>query len=88
MKVDKEVKDEAQSLSEELGFTLSAVTNALLKQFIRERRLEVGMQHHLKPEIENEVERIIARMQGGDGISPTFETHADLEAYYRDRRKA
>ena len=39
IKVDKEVKEKAQEIARELGFTLSAIVNAYLKQFIRTREV-------------------------------------------------
>lgn len=37
------MKDQAQKTAAELGFSLSAVMKALLKQFIRTQRLSVGL---------------------------------------------
>ena len=39
IKVDKEVKEKAQEIARELGFSLSAIVNAYLKQFIRTREV-------------------------------------------------
>src|SRR3989344_6474301 len=39
LKADKEVKESAQKVAAELGLTLSAVVNASLKQFVREKSL-------------------------------------------------
>jgi addiction module RelB/DinJ family antitoxin len=42
IKIEPEVKAEAQKAAEEIGLSLSAVTKVLLKQFVRTRRLSVG----------------------------------------------
>jgi addiction module RelB/DinJ family antitoxin len=42
IKIEPEVKEEAQKAAEELGLSLSAVTKALLKQFVRTKQLNVG----------------------------------------------
>jgi addiction module RelB/DinJ family antitoxin len=43
VKIDSDMKVQAQKTAEELGLSLSAVMKALLKQFIRTQRLSVGL---------------------------------------------
>ena len=43
VKIESDIKDQAQKTAEELGLSLSAVMKALLKQFIRTQRLSVGV---------------------------------------------
>ena len=42
IKIEPQLKQEAQKVAEDLGFSLSAVTKALLRQFIRTKQLSVG----------------------------------------------
>ena len=42
IKIEPQLKREAQKVAKDLGFSLSAVTKALLKQFIRTKQLSVG----------------------------------------------
>ena len=51
IKIEPDIKEQAQKTASELGLSLSAVTKALLKQFIRTRRLSVGTND--RPEIPN-----------------------------------
>jgi addiction module RelB/DinJ family antitoxin len=51
IKIEPDVKREAQKAAEDLGLSLSAVTKALLKQFIRTKRLSVAGND--RPEIPN-----------------------------------
>ena len=44
IKIESDIKIQAQSTAEELGLSLSAVIKALLKQFIRTQRLSVGVE--------------------------------------------
>lgn len=44
IKVDEKEKKRAQKLAAELGFSLSSVMNAYLKNFLREERVSVGLQ--------------------------------------------
>jgi addiction module RelB/DinJ family antitoxin len=43
IKIESDIKIQAQKTAEELGLSLSAVMKALLKQFIRTQRLSVGL---------------------------------------------
>lgn len=39
IKIDPKVKNEAQKVADELGFTLSAIINALLKDLVRNKSI-------------------------------------------------
>jgi len=43
IKLEANIKEQAQQTAEELGLSLSAVMKALLKQFIRTKRLVIGI---------------------------------------------
>lgn len=43
IKVEPDLKEQAQSLANELGMSLSTVMKALLKQFVRSKHLSVGI---------------------------------------------
>jgi len=40
IKADKEIKKDAQRIAADLGFSLSAVINAYLKQFVRNKEVQ------------------------------------------------
>jgi addiction module RelB/DinJ family antitoxin len=42
IKIEPDIKEQAQKTAGELGLSLSAVTKALLKQFIRTKQLSIG----------------------------------------------
>ena len=42
VKTDVDVKRDAQKLAKEMGVPLSTIVNAQLKQFVRDRRLEMS----------------------------------------------
>lgn len=46
IKTDKKLKAEAQNLAEELGVSLTAVVNAMLKQFVREKEIVLTANPH------------------------------------------
>jgi addiction module RelB/DinJ family antitoxin len=51
IKIEPDIKKQAQKTADDLGLSLSTVTKALLKQFIRTKRLSVGVRD--MPEIPN-----------------------------------
>jgi addiction module RelB/DinJ family antitoxin len=51
IKIEPDIKKQAQKTADDLGLSLSAVMKALLKQFIRSKRLSVGARD--MPEIPN-----------------------------------
>lgn len=53
IKSDKEVKEHAQKLAQELGLSLSDVVNASLRNFLRTREVYVSAIPRMTPELEN-----------------------------------
>lgn len=51
IKTDKEVKEEAVKIAAELGVPLSTVINAYLKEFVREKSIQISIEPRLRPEI-------------------------------------
>ncbi len=43
IKIEPDVKEQAQKIAEELGMSLSSVMKVLLKQFVRTKHLTVGI---------------------------------------------
>ena len=50
IKIEPKIKEQAQKTADELGLSLSAVMKALLKQFIRTKRLSVGITEEIPNE--------------------------------------
>jgi len=44
IKTEKELRDEARAAAEELGVPLTTVVNALLRQFVRDRKLVLSLE--------------------------------------------
>jgi addiction module RelB/DinJ family antitoxin len=82
IKIEPDIKREAQKTAEDLGLSLSAVTKALLKQFVRTKRLSVSSLD--LPEIPNARTRRHLKqseedIKAGRGIS--FNTHKEVLSY-------
>ena len=81
-KTDPMVKEQAQKTAEHLGFTLSSVLNAFLKQFIRtktvhfsDRKPEVPTQYFL-----DAIKEAKKNLKEGN-VSPDFHTAEELDAW-------
>lgn len=49
IKTDYAIKSKAQAIAEELGLSLSAVINVLLKQFVRTKSINVSLREEPSP---------------------------------------
>lgn len=88
IKLDVDVKAQAQHLSEELGLSLSTLINAQLKQFIRHKKLELSVEfppEQMTPELEAELQKIASDKE--DLIGP-FTTPEQISQYFKKLRKS
>lgn len=72
IKVNKDLKYEAQALADEIGVPLTTVITANLKEFVRSRSLTVSAFPRLKPEIEQELGAAIADYKKGANMSKVY----------------
>lgn len=78
VKTDKEVKEQARQVAEELGLPLSSVVNALLKQFIRDREISFSLKEYkATPYLEELIAEAHAERERGDTVGP-FDSVDDL----------
>lgn len=81
IKTDKKVKEEAQKLAEELGFTLSSFVTASLKQFIRTRSVHFSAAHQMTPQLESVIAEVEEDVKKKKDISKPFTGGKDMDAY-------
>lgn len=84
IKADKAVKEEAQKIAEELGLSLSAVMNASLKQFIRNKALHLEAAPQMTEELEKYLGEIEDDIKTGKNISPWFTNAGDAIRYLNE----
>lgn len=72
VKLSKALKQDAQSLADEIGVPLSTVVIANLKEFVRSRSLNISALPRLKPELEKELGEAINDYHAGKNVSETF----------------
>ncbi len=81
LKTDKEVKENAQKVAAELGLTLSAVINAYLKQFIRNRSVYFSSAPKMTSELEHLIGKTEKDYKNKKSISPVFRDDAEMLDY-------
>lgn len=81
MKVDSEVKKNAQKLAAELGLSLSAVINASLRNFIRTREVRISSVPHMTPELERLLEGVEKDIKAGKNMSSAFSSAAKADEH-------
>ena len=82
IKIEPDIRKQAQKTADDLGLSLSTVTKALLKQFIRTKRLSVGARD--MPEIPNARTRQVLKQAEEDmkaGRVLSFASAKDAIAY-------
>ncbi len=80
LKIDNNVKKQAQRRAEELGLSLSSVVNVTLKQFARTGELELSVAPKMTPYLESLVREAREDYKKGK-ISGPFTTAAELIKY-------
>ena len=86
IKTDAGIKKQAQELAEELGFSLSAIVTASLKQFVRTREVQFSAVHSMTPYLEGVIEEMEKDIKAGKNISPAFTNARAASAYLRESR--
>ena len=87
IKADKEVKEKAQGVAQELGFPLSTIINAYLKQFIRTKEVHFFVEGKLKPAVKKRLDRIQKDVREGKNLSPAFNNVEDAISYLKQTIK-
>lgn len=87
VKTDPKVKKEIQKFSENIGISLSALTNAFYKKVIRERHVDFSDSYVPNEKTGRALLRARQDYREGRNISPTFDNAKDAIAYLRSKMK-
>ena len=81
VKIDADVKLQAQNLAKKLGLSLSSIVENKLREVVRER--QVIFEEELVPneKTAKELEQIEADIKAGHNLSGPFNTFEDLERH-------
>jgi addiction module RelB/DinJ family antitoxin len=83
IKLDIEVKEQAQRLAGKLGFSLSTLINAQLKQLIykQEVNFKVWPEEQMSPELEKQLEKI--NLKDKKNLIGPFSTPEELDQFFK-----
>jgi addiction module RelB/DinJ family antitoxin len=76
-KIDKDIKERAQSLANELGIPMSTIINSQLREFVRSGTFKVAREPQLKESVWKEVLKASNDAKKGKNISPEFDNIED-----------
>lgn len=77
IKTDTKTKEQAQKIAEELGFSLSSLISASLKQIIRDKRINFSLEQEITPWLEARIENVERDLKNGNNIRK-FKTKKDF----------
>lgn len=82
IKTEKEVKQNAQKLAQNLGFSLSAVLNAYLKQFVRNKAVHFSIVPQMSNELGVLLKGIEFDIQRSHNLSDTVVSKNGLKKHF------
>lgn len=81
IKTKKELKENAQKTAKELGLSLSAVLNAYLRQFVRNKAAYFSVVPQMTPELEGLLSKIEYDISRSKNISGPVISPEEMENY-------
>jgi len=81
IRANKDVKENAQKLAKELGFSLSDILNASLRNFIRTREVYCSAIPRMIPEFERFLGNIEKDIKAKKNLSSGFSSMVGVEKY-------
>lgn len=83
VRTDKHVKNAAQQIAKDAGFSLSALINAYLRQLVATRRINFYAPEPMTPQLEELIKEVEAEIETGK-VSKKFK---DAESFLADLKK-
>ena len=81
IKVDREVKEEAQHIASDLGLPLSTLINAQLKQLVRDREVSLVSVPRMTPSLERLLEGVEEDLRLGKKMVGPLKTEKEVLSY-------
>lgn len=84
IKLDTDVKTQAQKLAEKFGLSLSTMINVQLKQAVREQRIELSVEfpdEQMTPALEKRLAKIDKDIKAGKNLSPLLSSAEEAREY-------
>lgn len=86
-KIDKDIKEKAQSLAHELGIPISTIINSQLREFVRSGTFQVAREPQLKESVMKEILKASKDAKKGKNISPEFDNVEDAMNWLNSKDK-
>lgn len=84
IRTDKDLKDKAQEIADELGLTLTDIINSSLRNLIRTREVFFSAVPKMTPELERILGPIEKDIREGKNISEGFSSVEEAEKHWTD----
>jgi addiction module RelB/DinJ family antitoxin len=81
VKIEENVKKEAKIIAQDFGLSMSALVNALLRQVIREKCLDLFVAPKPSKKLETLLKKMERDIQRSQNLSPKFSTGKKAIAY-------
>lgn len=86
IKTNPDVKSKAQAIAEELGLSLSAVINSLLRQFVRTKAINLAVEEKPSPYLKKILKESMEDIKKGK-VSPGFTNAKDAISWLNDPKR-
>jgi addiction module RelB/DinJ family antitoxin len=85
IKTDKKIKEKAMKIAKSMGFSLSSLVNAYLRQFVKTKTVhfEEEPSYVMSAYLEKQLEEIEDDIKHDRNISPAFDNVEDALAYLK-----
>ncbi len=81
IKTNEQTKRDAQQVAQEMGFSLSSVMNAFLKQFVRSKTIHISVSNEVPSQMLTDALHAAKRNREQGKGSPIFDTSEDTIAF-------
>jgi len=81
IKADKDIKKKAQKVAKELGFPLSTVINAYLKQFVRDKEVHFSAGYRMTLKLEKLLDEVEEDIKNNKNIAGPFTSAKEANEY-------
>jgi addiction module RelB/DinJ family antitoxin len=79
IKIDKNLKEKAADLADAMGFNLSSVVSAMLRNFVTTKELNISMAPRMTPHLEGVIREVMKEKRSER--SPRFNNAKDADAW-------
>lgn len=87
VRTDTKLKKQAAKIASRLGFTLSSIVNAYLKDFVKTKTVHFEERYEPTPYLKRVIKTVEKDIKSGKNLSPAFDNAKDAIAYLNAQMK-